>query len=380
MGSILVPLGLLYQWLPWPRGKVEWRWFLLSLTLIAMAIDVVRIHDRRIGRYFRQFFRPSDPRARACEPARLDVSPDRRLARGRDLSAAAIAAAALGFTILGDAMAALVGKSLWAQAAVRQDAPGLRRGPRGMPAVGGVPAPPRGWVAWPVAVAGALVARSGSELLPIPLDDNLGMTLFAGCTMKLLGASGMEPPATRTRVTADRGSALELAREGRHAEALAGLTSLLEKSGLHVQHRSILPQARSPAASRAWRRRPAISRAPERALSQAHPDRAELSGSPFPARVRAAAKAAAVPAARRFSLEAALKLNPRYVAARSPGWRAAGRARRAAGRGAPDVPARLGEDPALSGTARAFQQGTEEPRARRLGQKRARCSNVRSSR
>jgi len=27
-------------------------------------------------------------------------------------------------------------------------------------------------------------------MLPIPLDDNLGMTLFAGYTMKFLGASG----------------------------------------------------------------------------------------------------------------------------------------------------------------------------------------------
>ena len=36
-----------------------------------------------------------------------------------------------------------------------------------------------------VAAAGVVVA-SLVELLPIPLDDNLGITLFAGYTMKLL--------------------------------------------------------------------------------------------------------------------------------------------------------------------------------------------------
>ena len=39
--------------------------------------------------------------------------------------------------------------------------------------------------AWGVLIAGACVA-SLIELLPIPLDDNLGVTLFAGYVMKLL--------------------------------------------------------------------------------------------------------------------------------------------------------------------------------------------------
>jgi dolichol kinase len=48
-----------------------------------------------------------------------------------------------------------------------------------------------GYVAWaspltlPVLVAGALVATL-VEVLPIPLDDNLGITLAAGYAMKLL--------------------------------------------------------------------------------------------------------------------------------------------------------------------------------------------------
>jgi dolichol kinase len=44
------------------------------------------------------------------------------------------------------------------------------------------------WVAhvpWTILVSGALAATI-VEALPIPLDDNLGMTLAAGYTMKLL--------------------------------------------------------------------------------------------------------------------------------------------------------------------------------------------------
>ena len=42
-----------------------------------------------------------------------------------------------------------------------------------------------GVLPWPVLVAGALAA-SLVELLPIPLDDNLGMTLLSGVVMRLL--------------------------------------------------------------------------------------------------------------------------------------------------------------------------------------------------
>ena len=42
-----------------------------------------------------------------------------------------------------------------------------------------------GFLPWSVVLAGALVA-SLVELLPIPLDDNVGITLFAGYAMKLI--------------------------------------------------------------------------------------------------------------------------------------------------------------------------------------------------
>jgi dolichol kinase len=43
---------------------------------------------------------------------------------------------------------------------------------------------------WPAVIAGALIA-SLVELLPIPLDDNLGITLAAGYAMKLLLTPGV---------------------------------------------------------------------------------------------------------------------------------------------------------------------------------------------
>jgi glycerol-3-phosphate acyltransferase PlsY len=95
-----------------------------------------------------------------------------------------IAAAALGFTILGDAMAALVGKAWGRTRLFGKTLEG---------AVGGLIAclmwaaflGAAGHLPWTVLIAGALVA-SLVEMLPIPLDDNLGITLFAGLTMKVL--------------------------------------------------------------------------------------------------------------------------------------------------------------------------------------------------
>jgi dolichol kinase len=95
-----------------------------------------------------------------------------------------VAAAALGLTILGDGTAALVGKG-WGRVhffnkTLEGAAGGLVACLAWAAFLGGT-----GVLPWSVVVCGALVA-SLVELLPIPLDDNLGITLFAGYTMKLL--------------------------------------------------------------------------------------------------------------------------------------------------------------------------------------------------
>jgi hypothetical protein len=56
LACFILPLGILYEWLPWPRGRHEWVLFLLALTVAAIAIDLARIHDHRAQRFFRRFF------------------------------------------------------------------------------------------------------------------------------------------------------------------------------------------------------------------------------------------------------------------------------------------------------------------------------------
>jgi dolichol kinase len=183
IACIILPLWLLFEWLPWPRGRAEWRWLLIVLTVAGMAVDVVRIHDRRVGQFFRRFF---GQMIREQEQFNLLGSTYLLMAAllAVEMFPQRVAAAALGFTILGDGIAALVGKG-WGRARF------FNKTLEG--AIGGFVAC-LGWAAflgatgvlpWGIVLCGALVA-SLVELLPIPLDDNLGITLFAGYTMKLL--------------------------------------------------------------------------------------------------------------------------------------------------------------------------------------------------
>jgi len=180
---IVLPLALLYEWLPWPRGKGEWRWCLIGLTLAAIAVDVIRIHEHRTRRFFRRFF---GELMREHERFNLLGSTYLLIAAllAVEMFPQPVAAAALGFTILGDGIAALVGKGWGRTRFFRKSFEG---------AAGGLAAC-LGWAAflgvtgalpWGVVLVGALVA-SLVELLPIPLDDNLAVTLFAGYAMKLL--------------------------------------------------------------------------------------------------------------------------------------------------------------------------------------------------
>jgi dolichol kinase len=159
-----------------------WRWCLIALTVGAIAIDVVRIHDHRARWFFRRFF---GELIREHERFNLLGSTYLLIAAllAVEMFPQRLAAAALGFTILGDGMAALVGKGWGRTRFFKKSFEG---------AAGGLAAC-LGWAAflaasgvlpWSVVLVGALVA-SLVELLPIPLDDNLGITLFAGYAMKL---------------------------------------------------------------------------------------------------------------------------------------------------------------------------------------------------
>ncbi len=180
---LVLPLELLFEVLPWPRGKAEFRQLFLLLVAGAVTLDLLRIHEHRFREFFRAFF---GGMIREHERFSLLGSTYLLLAAllAIEIFPQPVAAAALGFTVLGDATAAIVGRG-WGR--LRLFGKSLEGFGAGLAAcllwaafVAG-----SGQVPWGVLVAGALVA-SVVEFLPIPLDDNLGITLVAGYAMKLM--------------------------------------------------------------------------------------------------------------------------------------------------------------------------------------------------
>jgi dolichol kinase len=184
---ILLPLELLHEWLWWPRGRAEWRLILIALVLAAIAIDVVRLNDQRARRFFRRFF---GELIREHERFNLLGSTYLLLAAllAVEVFTQPVAAAALGFTVLGDGFAAIVGKAYGRTRFFGKTLEGAAAGLLACLAWAAYLAV-GGHLPWPVVLTGALVA-SLIELLPIPLDDNLGITLFAGYAMKLMVQPG----------------------------------------------------------------------------------------------------------------------------------------------------------------------------------------------
>lgn len=184
LGFLILPLDLLHEVLPWPRGRKQFELLFVALTVGAIALDLLRLHEDRVKRFFRQFL---GELIREHERFSLLGSTYLLLASllAIEIFPQPVAAAALGFTVLGDAMGALVGRA-WGRHRVFNKS------------VEGAAGCFLACVAWacyvsavspltlPVMVAGALAATL-VEVLPIPLDDNLGITLAAGYTMKLLG-------------------------------------------------------------------------------------------------------------------------------------------------------------------------------------------------
>jgi dolichol kinase len=183
LSLLILPLDLLFEVLPWPRGRGPWTLLLLVLAFGALALDVLRLQEQRVKRLFRDFL---GGMLREHEEMGLLGSTYLLLAAllAVDLFPRPVAAAALGFTVLGDGFAAIVGKA-WGKTRI------FRKTLEG--AAGGLVAclvwaaflAVTGHLPWGVLLVGALVA-SLAELLPIPLDDNLAMTLMAGYAMRLL--------------------------------------------------------------------------------------------------------------------------------------------------------------------------------------------------
>jgi dolichol kinase len=183
IGALILPLGILYEWLPWPRGRAEWRWFLIACTLIAIAIDLLRIHEDRVRRFFREFF---GQMIRDHESSSLLGSTYLLIASllAVEIFPRPLAAAAIGYTVLGDSLAALVGKAWGRHRFFGKTFEGAAAGLAACLAWSAFLVW-AGFLSWPVAIVGATIA-SLVEFLPIPLDDNLGVTLVSGYAMKLL--------------------------------------------------------------------------------------------------------------------------------------------------------------------------------------------------
>ena len=183
LAFIVLPLELLFQVLPWPRGRGQFRLLFLVLVVGAITIDLLRIHERRVRELVRAFF---GEMIREHERFTLLGSTYLLLAAllAIEIFPQPVAAAALGFTVLGDGFAALVGRG-WGRIRIFQKS--LEGTLAGLAAcvAWSVFVASTGAVPLSVLLAGAVVA-SVVELLPIPLDDNLGVTLFSGYVMKLL--------------------------------------------------------------------------------------------------------------------------------------------------------------------------------------------------
>jgi dolichol kinase len=180
---IVLPLELLLEFLPWPRTKREFRFLFLALTAGAIAVDVLRIHERRVRTFFGQFFG-----GMILHHERMSLLGSTYLLLAALIAIEVfrqdIAAAALGFTVLGDAMGALVGKA-WGRHRIYSKSLEGAAGCLVACLVWAVVVARVAPVPWPVLVAGAVTATV-VELLPIPLDDNLAITLAAGYAMKLM--------------------------------------------------------------------------------------------------------------------------------------------------------------------------------------------------
>lgn len=183
LSFIVVPITLIHPWLPWPQTRGEWTVLLAAAVAVAVIVDLARIHDRRARVFFRRFF---GDLIRRHEAAQLLGSTYLLIAAllAVDLFTRPIAAAAIGFTVLGDGLAAVVGRAYGRSRRYGKTLEGSAACLAGSLAWASYLAA-IGQLSWPMAVSGALVA-SLVEFLPIPLDDNLRITLFAGYTMHFL--------------------------------------------------------------------------------------------------------------------------------------------------------------------------------------------------
>lgn len=178
LASLVIPLG--YFASP-PSWFVWWERALLASVILSLAIEVFRLNHPRTRHVFRHFF---GELLRNHEEATLLGSTYLLIAclLSIHLFPKPVAVLALLFLILGDTVAAIVGKSM---GRIRIFDKSLEGSLACFAVCYALTAVMPG-IPFPVGLVGAAVATV-FELLPIPLDDNFRIPLSAGYVMKLLG-------------------------------------------------------------------------------------------------------------------------------------------------------------------------------------------------
>lgn len=178
LASLVIPIAYYLTPDSWIRG---WERVLLAAVILSLAIEVFRLHHPRTRNVFRHFF---GELLRNHEEVSLLGSTYLLIAclLTIHLFPKPVAVLALSFLILGDTVAAIVGKSI---GRIRLLGGKTLEGSLACFAVcfGLTLLLPD--VPLPVGLVGALVATV-FELLPIPLDDNFRIPLSAGFAMELL--------------------------------------------------------------------------------------------------------------------------------------------------------------------------------------------------
>lgn len=178
LASLSIPIAYYLSPPSWSRN---WERALLASVILSLAIEVFRLNDPRIRSAFRHFF---GELLRNHEEASLLGSTYLLIAvlLTIHLFDKPIAVLALGFLILGDTVAAIVGKGI---GKVRLVGGKTLEGSLACLLVcyGLTLLMPE--IPFHVGLVGALTATV-FELLPIPLDDNFRIPLSAGFAMDLL--------------------------------------------------------------------------------------------------------------------------------------------------------------------------------------------------
>jgi dolichol kinase len=177
LASLVIPVGFYFSsdaLTPyWKRG-------LLALVIVALAIEVVRLNHPRTRTFFRHFF---GELLRGHEEASLLGSTYHLIAclLTIHLFSKPVAVAALGYLILGDTVAAIVGKSFGKILMFGKSLEGAVAMFATCVAVN--------FLLPEIPVRYGLIAAAVAtvfEILPIPLDDNFRVPLSAGFALELL--------------------------------------------------------------------------------------------------------------------------------------------------------------------------------------------------